>query len=154
MAGYWNREAATSRAMQDDGSGAKYYRTGDFVRLNGRGDLIFLGRRDRQVKVRGYRVQLDEVEATLQKHLPDAEIACALIKPDGADPILVAAIVGGGTGGEAIRIMASSDLPLYMVPEKVFVLDALPRSERGKIDYNALTSWLAAEYLDRADADR
>jgi acyl-coenzyme A synthetase/AMP-(fatty) acid ligase len=148
MAGYWRRAAPTAKAMQEDAHGTRFYRTGDFVRLNGRGEILFLGRRDRQVKLHGYRVQLDEVEATLRKHLPGAEIACALIKTDGADPILVAAITGPDDAGSAdsIRDSAANELPLYMMPERVFVLDALPRNERGKIDYGLLATRLAAEY--------
>ena len=65
MTGYWNRSEATERAMYRDASGTRFYRTGDFVRHNAQGDLMFLGRRDRQVKVQGRRIQLDEIEFDL-----------------------------------------------------------------------------------------
>ena len=64
MIGYWNRDEATERAMYRDAGGTRFYRTGDFVRHNAQGELIFLGRRDRQVKVQGRRIQLDEIEST------------------------------------------------------------------------------------------
>ena len=81
----------------------RFYRTGDFVRHNAQGDLVFLGRRDRQVKVQGRRIQLDEIESTLQKHFSSAEIACTVIKQDGADPFIVAAIAGGTRLGMETR---------------------------------------------------
>ena len=148
MTGYWNREEATNRSMYQDASGTRYYRTGDFVCRNGRGDLVFLGRRDRQVKVQGRRIQLDEIESTLQKHLANAEIACTLIEADGADPFIVAAVVGGGVkaNGDDVRRLVEDQLPLFMLPERIFALEALPRNERGKVDYDALARVLSAEY--------
>jgi amino acid adenylation domain-containing protein len=147
MTGYWNREAATERAMFSDASGTRFYRTGDYVRGDAQGDLVFHGRRDRQVKVQGRRIQLDEIESTLQKHFSSAEIACTVIKQDGADPFIVAAIAGGmavGNGDEVKRLV-EDQLPLFMLPERIFALEALPRNERGKIDYDALTRVLSAE---------
>ncbi len=148
MTGYWNRDEATERAMYRDASGTRFYRTGDFVSHNAQGDLMFLGRRDRQVKVQGRRIQLDEIESTLQKHFSSAEIACTLIKQDGADPCIVAAIAGAGTpgNGDEVKRLVEDQLPLFMLPERIFALEALPRNERGKIDYDALTRVLSAEY--------
>lgn len=148
MTGYWNREEATDRAMQQDASGTKFYRTGDYVRGNAQADLVFLGRRDRQVKVQGRRIQLDEIESTLQKHFSSAEIACTLIKEDGAEPFIVAAIAGVGApgNGDEVKRLVEDQLPLFMLPERIFALDALPRNERGKIDYDALAQVLSAEY--------
>jgi acyl-coenzyme A synthetase/AMP-(fatty) acid ligase len=147
MTGYWNREAATERAMFRDASGTRFYRTGDYVRGNAQGDLVFLGRRDRQVKVQGRRIQLDEIESTLQKHFSSAEIACTVIKQDGADPFIVAAIAGGTAvgNGDEVKRLVEDQLPLFMWPERIFALEALPRNERGKIDYDALTRVLSAE---------
>ena len=134
--------------MYRDASGTRFYRTGDFVRHNAQGDLMFLGRRDRQVKVQGRRIQLDEIESTLQKHFSSAEIACTLIKQDGADPFIVAAIAGADKpgNGDEVRRLVEDQLPLFMCPERIFALEALPRNERGKIDYDALTRVLSAEY--------
>jgi amino acid adenylation domain-containing protein len=147
MSGYWNRQGETDRAMLAGDNGETYYRTGDFVYLNDRQDLVFLGRRDRQVKVHGRRVQLDEIEVTLQKHLSNSEIACILIKPDGRDPVVVAAIVGEATpDADHIRTVVADHLPLFMMPERIFAIDALPRNERGKIDYASLARILSEEY--------
>jgi acyl-coenzyme A synthetase/AMP-(fatty) acid ligase len=147
MSGYWNREEATERAMSSDANGTRYYRTGDFVSRDVSSDLIFLGRRDRQVKVQGRRIQLDEIESTLQKHFATAEIACTLMKETGSEPVIVAAIAGAGApgNGDDIKRLVEDQLPLFMLPERIFALEALPRNERGKIDYDALSRVLAAE---------
>ena len=69
LSAYWNRpEDTAARIVEADGD--RYYRTGDYVYCNARGELVFIGRRDRQVKIGGRRVQLDEIEAALRKHLP------------------------------------------------------------------------------------
>src|SRR6185312_3868681 len=104
MTGYWNRDEATERAMHRDASGSRFYRTGDYVRHNARGELMFLGRRDRQVKVQGRRIQLDEIESTLQKHFSSAEIACTLIRENGSEPLIVAAIAGAGAPGDGEEV--------------------------------------------------
>jgi acyl-CoA synthetase len=134
--------------MHNDASGVRYYRTGDFVHRNHEGDLVFDGRRDRQVKVQGRRIQLDEIESTLQKHLANAEIACTLIRCDGADPFIVAAIAGMGASenGDDFKRLVEDQLPLFMLPEWIFAIDTLPRNERGKIDYDALARILSAAY--------
>jgi acyl-CoA synthetase (AMP-forming)/AMP-acid ligase II len=130
MTGYWNREAATERAMFRDASGTRFYRTGDYVRGNAQGDLVFLGRRDRQVKVQGRRIQLDEIESTLQKHFSSAEIACTRIKQDGADPFIVAAITGGAAvGNETSQAIGRDQLPLFIF-ERIFALEAPPQRTR------------------------
>ena len=142
LSGYWNRPEETAAATRDQ-NGERYYRTGDFVHFNQRGDLVFIGRRDRQVKVHGRRVQLDEIEAALRKHLPEFEVACTLLKPNGAEPIIAAAIVGEPTpDADTVREAAADSLPLFMMPERIVAMDALPRNERGKIDYPRLTTML------------
>ena len=99
------------------------------------------------MKVHGRRVQLDEIEAALRKHLPAFEVACTLLKPNGAEPVIAAAIVGQPTpDADTLREAAANSLPLFMMPERIVAMDALPRNERGKIDYDALTRVLSAEY--------
>ena len=146
MVGYWSRQEESKRAMHEDEQGRRFYRTGDFVRQNSRHELVFLGRRDRQVKVRGHRVQLDEVEITLQKHLPQAELACTLMKRESADPSIVVAVASPDAGEveNQVRAIALECLPLFMVPEEVFAIEDLPRNSRGKIDYAELNSRLSA----------
>lgn len=145
LTAYWNRpEDTAARIVEQDGE--RYYRTGDYVHGNARGDLVFIGRRDRQVKIGGRRVQLDEIEAALRKHLPQFEVACTLLRPAGAEPLIAAALVGApAPDAAAIREAAADSLPLYMMPERIVAMAALPRNERGKIDYPRLTEMLGEQ---------
>lgn len=143
LSAYWNRPEDTAARIVDL-DGDRFYRTGDYVYGNVRGELVFVGRRDRQVKVGGRRVQLDEIEAALRRHLPTLEVACTLLKPNGTEPVIAAAIVGEpAPDADAIREAAADSLPLFMMPERIVALDALPRNERGKIDYPRLTELLS-----------
>jgi amino acid adenylation domain-containing protein len=143
LTAYWNRPEDTAARIIEDG-GRRYYRTGDYVYADAQGALVFVGRRDRQVKVGGRRVQLDEIEAALRKHLPELEVACTLVRPAGAEPVIAAAIVGDtAPDAEAIRDAASASLPLYMMPERIVAMATLPRNERGKIDYPRLAALLS-----------
>jgi amino acid adenylation domain-containing protein len=143
MAGYWNRPAENAAAFVEI-DGMRHYRTGDYVYENAAGRLVFIGRRDRQVKVHGRRVQLDEIEAALRTSLPGIEVACAVVSPDGAAPVIAAAVAGEpAPDAAAIRLAAADRLPLFMMPERVKAVPALPRNERGKIDYARLAALLA-----------
>jgi amino acid adenylation domain-containing protein len=145
LTAYWNRpEDTAARIVERDGT--RYFRTGDYVHYNARGELVFVGRRDRQVKIGGRRVQLDEIEAALRKHLPSLEVACTLLAPNGAELVIAAAIVGEPTPDvDAIREATGDALPLYMMPGRIVAMAALPRNERGKIDYPRLAALLGEE---------
>jgi len=143
LTAYRNRPDDTAARIVAIG-GVRRYRTGDYVFENGRGELVFIGRRDRQVKVQGRRIQLDEIEAAFRRHLPALEVACLLLRPDGAAPLIAAAVVGEPVPDpEAIRAAAADSLPLYMMPERIVPVAALPRNARGKVDYPRLAALLA-----------
>ncbi|MFI6763877.1 amino acid adenylation domain-containing protein, partial [Micromonospora sp. NPDC050417] len=129
--GYLNRPGLTAERFVADpfgGPGGRLYRTGDLVRWRGDGNLEFLGRVDDQVKVRGYRVELGEVEAALLA-LPGVVQAVAVAR----EGRLVAYVVGSAEPA-ALR----GRLPDYMVPAVVVALDALPLTVNGKVDRRAL----------------
>jgi hypothetical protein len=116
------------------------YRTGDRGRWRCDGVLEYLGRTDYQVKLRGCRIELGEVEAALRSH-PRVAAALALVRTDPpGDPRLVAYVVaqGEGTAAEALRAHVRAKLPEYMVPSAFVLLEALPLSPNGKIDRKAL----------------
>ncbi|HEX2517681.1 MAG TPA: condensation domain-containing protein, partial [Chloroflexota bacterium] len=128
--------------------GARLYRTGDLVRWLPSGTLEFLGRLDYQVKVRGHRIELGEVEAALAAH-PAVRAAAALVREDApGDRRLVAYVTphethdSRGSQDEAplhqLRDYLQDRLPAYMVPAAVVVLEALPLSPNGKVDRKAL----------------
>ncbi|GAA4232129.1 non-ribosomal peptide synthetase [Actinomadura meridiana] len=135
--GYRGRFALTAERFVADPSGApgdRMYRTGDLVRRTADGTLEFAGRADRQVKIRGHRVEPGEVEAAL---IGEPGVARALaVARDGR---LVAYVTGAGPlDPDGLRARAAELLPAALVPAAVVVLDALPLTAGGKIDLGAL----------------
>ncbi|WP_446226308.1 amino acid adenylation domain-containing protein [Nocardia sp. IBHARD005] len=123
--------------------GRRIYRTGDLMRWIGRSgrlELEYVGRADFQVKVRGLRIELEEVEATLLRH-PAVGQAVAVVRDDGGGERLVAYLVPAANThidtAEVLRFLASA-LPSYMVPRTVLVLPAMPVTPTGKLDRTAL----------------
>ena len=121
------------------------YRTGDLVARHRDGALEFLGRIDNQVKVRGHRIELDEVD----RHLldtPDVTAAVSFTLDDGAGGRLLGAAVCGGPAPDEIRDRLRRRLPAAMVPGPIFVRDRLPVTRSGKIDRAAVAARAAAEH--------
>jgi acyl-coenzyme A synthetase/AMP-(fatty) acid ligase/thioesterase domain-containing protein len=139
--GYWGEPEATAAAFRDNGDGTRTYRTSDLGRLGEDGVLQLTGRADHSVKIRGYLVDPGEVDAALFS-LPDVTEAVVVGAPRPGDGVmrLVAYVVptGAPTGvhPEAAQVRAALRrlLPGHMVPETVVFLEALPRTDRGKID--------------------
>ena len=148
MCGYWGRpdlnEAAFSRRKVFDGRYEDtFYRTGDLVEWLPDGNLKYLGRKDRQIKTRGYRVELDEVEAALLS-LPAVEEAAAFAVPDGHGSTLIEAAVTARDGSlltpESVMGHVATHLPPYAVPVRVRVIELFPRTSTGKIDRRELAA--------------
>ena len=162
--GYWNRPELTAERFIDDPfsgkSGAKLYRTGDIVRWNPDGSISFIGRGDGQVKVRGFRVELGEIENALND-LPGVKDKVVVARQDGgAEKTLVCYVVpadGVRVPHEEllddVREHLRARLPGYMVPTGYAVLQALPLTANGKVDRRALpapsTAWqgMKAEHV-------
>ena len=140
MRGYWGQPAKTSEALVRNPFRAEHdelvYRTGDLVTLEPAGNYAYLGRRDSMVKVRGYRVELGEVEATLYRH-PAIREAAVLPVPDDLLGSRLRAVVtaNGGTNltRENVLDHCRRWLPSYMVPDKVEFRDEMPRTSTGKV---------------------
>ena len=110
------------------------------------GLLRFLGRKDRMVKTRGHRVELDEVEAALATHAEVSEAAAFVVPDDlGSKAILAAVKVRHSSVAEAAELLqhARTKLPGYAVPQKLFVVDEFPRTSSGKIDRKEITNQFA-----------
>ncbi|MEM7584610.1 MAG: amino acid adenylation domain-containing protein [Acidobacteriota bacterium] len=147
--GYLGRAALTAERFVPDSTGGEHesaagrrlYKTGDLGRRRSDGRFDFLGRIDHQVKVRGFRVELGEIEAVLGEH-PEVREAVVALKPIGGDGWqLVAYVVGGDeTRGEAdaLRHWLEARLPSWMVPARLHWLELLPRTTTGKLDRAAL----------------
>lgn len=127
---------------------ARMYRTGDLVVRHENGELEFLGRLDNQVKVRGFRIELDEVD----RHLldtPGITAAAAITLDDGTGSQVLGAGVSrtpDGPTAEQIRESLRQRLPKHMVPGPIFVFDSLPVTTSGKIDRRAVATLAAAEH--------
>jgi acyl carrier protein len=113
------------------------YRTGDLVRLRPGGNLDYVGRMDHQVKLRGHRVELGEIEATLLAH-PTVRQAAVVLYEDRLEPRLVAYIASPALDLAALRSFLTQRLPEVMVPRTFVRLDSLPVTQNGKIDRRAL----------------
>ena len=137
--GYHRRPGLTAERFLPDAAGApgtRVYRTGDLVRALPSGDLMFLGRIDRQVKVRGFRVEPGEVEAILARH---GRVRDCLVVLAGTR--LVAYVVardGEAPSATELRELAATHLPEHMVPSAFVFLPALPLGPNGKVDHAAL----------------
>ncbi|MGA9307025.1 MAG: hypothetical protein WBW31_16595, partial [Candidatus Sulfotelmatobacter sp.] len=133
----------------------RYYRTGDRVSRTADGNYLFLGRLDRQVKRRGFRIELGEIETALSC-CEDILEAAAVAVDDGKMGTCIIAFVRPRSVGAVTLIEAKAHcartLPLYVVPDHIVFLDAIPKGSRGKIDYLALNK--IAETLDHGDQER
>lgn len=131
--------------------GARLYRTGDRVRWLADGTLEFLGRVDRQVKLRGFRVEPGEIEAVLTRHPAVAQAAVFLDSSSAAGPRLVAWVTGRAGLPEVapLRRHLEAELPAYLVPAVIMPVPELPLNANGKVDRAALPSPEAAPAADR-----
>ncbi|WP_214102643.1 non-ribosomal peptide synthetase [Acrocarpospora catenulata] len=151
--GYHGRPALTAERFVPDPYGApggRLYRTGDLVRWRPGGELEFLGRNDNQVKVRGHRIELGEVEAACEAQ-PGVVQAVAAVHEEN----LIAYIVGEVSLGALSRALAGI-LPAHLVPARFIRLPKLPLTPNGKVDRKALPSpaALRAEFVPpRTDAE-
>ncbi|MEU2116584.1 amino acid adenylation domain-containing protein [Streptomyces sp. NPDC016459] len=119
------------------GPGRRLYATGDLVRRSADGELRYVGRADQQVKVRGYRIELGEVDVALRRH-PDVAEAAVVASRGTGETELIAAVTGEGVGVDGLRDWLNRELPSYMVPSRLLVLDAIPLTSNGKVDAHAL----------------
>jgi polyketide synthase PksJ len=140
--GYFNKADRTAAAFVADpfvGGDARMYRTGDLARIWPDGNIEFLGRRDYQINLRGYRIEAGEVENALTLH-PAVSQAVVVAQPDQNGQLqLVAYVVGAQDVPPAeLRSFLAQHLPAYMVPAHTVKLASLPTTPSGKLDRKAL----------------
>ncbi|SCK31495.1 amino acid adenylation domain-containing protein [Streptomyces sp. WMMB 714] len=148
--GYWRRPEQTADRFTphplEPGCGGRWFRTGDLVRRTP-GGLHFVGRADTQVKIRGHRLELGEIEAVLGEH-PDAARAVVLVQGEGAGACLVAVVVPKpGSAAPSARELgefAARRLPEWMRPLRYVFRDDLPHTPNGKTDRNTLAAEVEA----------
>jgi acyl-CoA synthetase (AMP-forming)/AMP-acid ligase II len=140
--GYLNRAELTSERFLADPlseSDGRLYRSGDLARRRADGELVYLGRADRQVKINGFRIELGEVEAVLASFAGVAQV-CVVAHTGAVGQRLAAYFVASGAGAEAASLsrFAEEQLPAQMRPAFYTRMDALPINGNGKIDRDAL----------------
>ncbi|MEM9159753.1 MAG: amino acid adenylation domain-containing protein [Verrucomicrobiota bacterium] len=141
MKGYWKRPDLDANAFYVDASGRRFYRTGDSVSIDNQGLLQFHGRRDRQIKLRGYRIELDEIEATINAHNDIELCAVVLSQRNPEEKSINAYLVPKAQSNyskESLKKSILKKLPHYSVPDQFVVLDSLPETSTGKIDRTQL----------------
>jgi amino acid adenylation domain-containing protein len=138
MHGYWGDPERSARALSVR-DGERWYRTGDLVSRRADGELLFAGRRDMQVKTRGYRVELGEVEAALSA-IEDVVEAAVVAVPDETITNRLKAFVVAGDGADAAALarLCAKRLPRHMIPDEIELRPELPKLSTGKIDRRAL----------------
>jgi amino acid adenylation domain-containing protein len=147
--GYLNNEKLTRDKFVPDPfhNGERLYKSGDLGWWNEQGNLEYIGRLDHQVKLNGYRIELEEIESVLKLH-PLVEDGAVILKKDVDNGNYLAAFisVSGNINSSDLRLHALSVLPEYMVPSHYIVLKEFPLTINGKIDRNSLETY-ATEYL-------
>jgi len=140
--GYWNRpETTAERFVPDPFSGRpgeRLYRSGDWARWLPDGSLECLGRMDRQIKIRGLRIEPGEIESALLQHDCVAQAAVLAQNGNGSQQLIACVRLRGAEQAPDFRSYLRERLPEPMVPNRFVILDALPVSVNGKLDYAAL----------------
>lgn len=142
--GYWNNPTATRDAFvrfPGDDAPISWYRTGDLVSRSKGTGLTFRGRLDRQVKLRGHRIELQEIESVLRDVIGCALVAVVPIQnAGGIFEAIVAYCDRLNVEENTIKERCTSRIPRYMVPDRIVELDSFPLSSSGKVDYLALVA--------------
>ncbi|MFB0709533.1 non-ribosomal peptide synthetase, partial [Bacillus velezensis] len=138
--GYLNREEETAKRFTADPfvPGERMYRTGDLVKWNAQSGIEYIGRIDQQVKVRGYRIELSEIEVRLAQLADVHDAAVTAVEDKAGNAALCAYVAPRQDDIEALKAALKDTLPDYMVPAFWVEMDELPVTANGKIDKKAL----------------
>ncbi len=149
MAGYWERPELTARSVVIDDDG-RWYRTGDVAWRRDDGNLVFAGRRDHQVKVRGHRIELEAVEAVMEDVAGVAFAVAAVARDGQGGDVVVAGVAGTGTVGpdpDDLRRSMVNHLPAYALPQAFLEVHSAPTTGSGKLDRRSLRAEVAERYV-------
>jgi len=144
--GYLNREKLTNEMFVNCPFTSNYemikmYKTGDIGKWNDDGSIIYIGRKDSQIKIRGQRIELSEIENTIKEiNSIDDAIVIVSIDDEKQEKFLVCYFIGKShsINGETIKNYLKSKLPLYMIPQYFVKMDELPVTSNGKLNKKAL----------------
>jgi D-alanine--poly(phosphoribitol) ligase subunit 1 len=147
--GYFNDPDQTTAKFRQDPRQARYrsiwYRTGDLVRQDSRGLLWFGGRVDNQVKVRGHRIELEELDLAVEAVAGVRRAISVAVPGDGGQELRVAFTAASSISIDAIRLHCRERLPTYMQPTVIRQVETLPQNANGKVDRRAAASLLKGE---------
>ena len=151
--GYLGRAGLTAERFVADplgAAGARLYRTGDRVRWAADGVLEYLGRLDQQVKLRGFRVEPEEIEARLLAQHGIAQAVVLIRDTAGGAQLIGYYTASGELAEQDVKAALAAELPEYMVPAQLIRLDAMPLSPSGKVDRRALPEpvWQVREHVE------
>lgn len=150
--GYWNRPVENAAAFLER-EGIRWYCTGDVVREDPKEGFIYVGRRDRMVKRRGYRIELDDIECALYRHPKIREVGVVSAIAGGEHAKIMAYLVGEGNpkpGVIELKMFCAQNLPSYMNPDSFVFMDSLPRTSTNKVDYQMLLRKLLGDAKTKA----
>ena len=141
--GYWNNPTHnTERFFEVASSGIKkrFYRTGDICKINANGEIIYIGRKDFQVQIQGFRVELPEIELAVRSIMQDKNSAVVAFTSTLQTMAIGLMIEGPSFDTEDLLIRLRNKLPAYMIPSEVQFIPQLPLNTNGKTDRNKITS--------------
>ena len=141
MTGYFQDPERTEEAFVElhDGADVKrFYRTGDLCFYNEKGDLVYCGRLDSQVKVQGHRVELGEIEHFAREHVGHSLVSAILPTAGGAAESIALFVQGDDEDLIGLKDLLADKLPSYMVPREIRAITEMPLNLNGKIDRLAL----------------
>ncbi len=141
MREYWNRPELNAKVFyNEERTGKRYYRTGDNVSLNEKGELIFSGRSDRLVKVKGYRAELDFIENVIQKSEQVKEVAVILVPQKIQNELCAFIVLNEGHEFNKFELekMMMRYVPRYHTPDHYIMMESLPLSSSGKVSHKEL----------------
>lgn len=144
-AGYWNNDSKNQSSFIEDEDNVRWYKTGDLVSIDNSGNYVYRGRKDRMIKRRGYRIELDELEH-LVRGLSEIQDSAVLSTINDKNELCIICFFTSKEGN-AIKLSASEIrdyllgvIPAYMLPDSYIHLDLLPKTSTHKTDYQALVS--------------
>ncbi|MBE0361900.1 hypothetical protein PULV_a4231 [Pseudoalteromonas ulvae UL12] len=150
--GYFNRDDLTAERFREiqlyNGSVERLYQTGDLVSVQANGEYAYVGRNDHQVKLRGYRIELSEIEASLLRYADIQQAVVLLERDSNSQPYLSAYLVGANALHiENIQAWVEQHLPQFMWPSRYQELPAFPLNNNGKVDRNSLSKMQSKDLL-------
>ncbi|MCP3923884.1 MAG: amino acid adenylation domain-containing protein [Desulfobacterales bacterium] len=153
--GYFNNHEKTSEAFKPNSfkeiKGKYIYRTGDLAKKLPDGSIEYHGRIDNQIKIRGFRVELGEIEAVLSNIKSIKEAAVIVMESDSNQKRLIACLSGDEISSSEIKESISKKLTYYMIPHEFKWFDSLPKNSNGKLDRNAIKKMISGDNSEQIE---